>query len=92
MLIVNTAAAKLPDITRQNYKAYQKRISLASKQLKKNGTTPDKITVIGYYFGGSGALEAAREKITCSWCCFYSWKHRKRSEQKKQGNHSQNFI
>ena len=43
--------------------AYQKRISLALKQLKKNGAVSDKIAVIGYCFGGPGALESVRGKL-----------------------------
>jgi dienelactone hydrolase len=40
--------------------AYQKRISAAMEQLVKAGADADKIVVIGYCFGGTGALEAAR--------------------------------
>ena len=43
-----------------NYKDYQKRIQLALDQLIKAGANPDKIAIIGYCFGGSGAIEAAR--------------------------------
>ncbi|MCL9807248.1 dienelactone hydrolase family protein [Flavobacterium amniphilum] len=43
-----------------NYAEYQKRIQLALDQLVKAGANPDKIAVIGYCFGGSGAIEAAR--------------------------------
>ena len=39
---------------------YQRRISLAIDQLVKSGANPDNIVVIGYCFGGTGALEAAR--------------------------------
>ena len=51
---------------KQNYEAYQKRIALALEQLKKNGANPDKIAVIGYCFGGTGALEVARGKMPVS--------------------------
>lgn len=54
----NTAAAKIASQYKQDYQAYQKRIGLALEQLKKAGA--DKIAVIGYCFGGTGALEAAR--------------------------------
>jgi len=47
----NAAAAKLAGTYRNDYKAYQRRISLALEQLKAQG---------GYCFGGTGALEAAR--------------------------------
>jgi dienelactone hydrolase len=46
-----------------NYKEYQKRIQLALDQLVKAGANPDKIAVIGYCFGGSGAIEAARANL-----------------------------
>jgi dienelactone hydrolase len=45
---------------KKDYKAYQKRIQLALDQLIKAGANPDNIAVIGYCFGGSGAIEAAR--------------------------------
>ncbi|MFT3823787.1 MAG: dienelactone hydrolase family protein [Chitinophagaceae bacterium] len=56
----NASAAKMAGQYRQDYKAYQQRISLALEQLKKAGALPDKIAVIGYCFGGTGALETAR--------------------------------
>lgn len=59
----NAAAAKSSAYYKQNYEAYQKRISLALDQLKKNGAIPDKIAVIGYCFGGTGALETARGNL-----------------------------
>jgi dienelactone hydrolase len=54
----NAAAAKLAGTYRNDYKAYQRRISLALEQLKAQGAK--KVAVIGYCFGGTGALEAAR--------------------------------
>lgn len=54
----NVAAAKLAGTYRNDYKAYQRRISLALEQLKAQGA--EKVAVIGYCFGGTGALEAAR--------------------------------
>ncbi|RKS97937.1 dienelactone hydrolase family protein [Chryseobacterium defluvii] len=59
----NAAAAKSSGYYKQNYEAYQKRISLALDQLKRNGAIPDKIAVIGYCFGGTGALETARGNL-----------------------------
>ena len=56
----NAEAAKLSGSYKIDYKAYQHRISLAIDQLKAQGARADKIAVIGYCFGGSGALEAAR--------------------------------
>jgi dienelactone hydrolase len=55
-----TEAGKQAGFYKKNYKAYQKRISLALEQLIKAGADPNKIVVIGYCFGGTGALEAAR--------------------------------
>ncbi|MNK15887.1 Dienelactone hydrolase family protein [compost metagenome] len=45
---------------KSNYRAYQKRISLALDQLIKSGADANNIVVIGYCFGGTGAIEAAR--------------------------------
>jgi dienelactone hydrolase len=48
---------------KKDYKLYQKRIQLALDQLVKAGANPEKIAVIGYCFGGTGALEAARSNM-----------------------------
>lgn len=56
----NAAAAKLSSSYKNDYKAYQHRIALALDQLKEQGALANKIAVIGYCFGGTGALEAAR--------------------------------
>lgn len=56
-------AAKNSGYYKKNYEAYQKRISLALEELKKNGAIPEKIAVIGYCFGGTGALESARGNL-----------------------------
>ncbi|MBX2921601.1 MAG: dienelactone hydrolase family protein [Chitinophagaceae bacterium] len=56
----NASAGKAAGYYRQNYAAYQKRIALALDQLKKAGADANKLAVIGYCFGGTGALEAAR--------------------------------
>ncbi|HAP96705.1 MAG TPA: dienelactone hydrolase [Chryseobacterium sp.] len=56
----NAAAAKIAGSYKQDYKAYQQRISVALEELKKQGANPEKIAVIGYCFGGTGALETAR--------------------------------
>ncbi|AWA31474.1 dienelactone hydrolase [Flavobacterium magnum] len=53
-------AGKQAGYYKQNYKAYQKRISLALAQLVKAGADANNIVVMGYCFGGTGALEAAR--------------------------------
>ncbi len=48
---------------KNNYKLYQKRIQLALDQLIKSGINPNKIAVIGYCFGGTGAIEVARSNM-----------------------------
>ena len=48
---------------KNNIEAYQKRISLALEQLIKAGADKDNIVIIGYCFGGTGALEAARANM-----------------------------
>lgn len=55
-----TSAGKISSFYRQDYKAYQHRIGLALNELKKQGAVANKIAVIGYCFGGTGALEVAR--------------------------------
>lgn len=48
---------------KKNITEYHKRIQLALDQLINQGANPDKIVVIGYCFGGTGAIEAARMNI-----------------------------
>lgn len=48
---------------KKNIKEYQGRIQLALDQLVKQGANPDEIVVIGYCFGGTGAIEAARTNM-----------------------------
>ncbi len=48
---------------KSNIKEYQNRISLALAELVKQGANPEEIVVIGYCFGGTGAIEAARANI-----------------------------
>lgn len=45
---------------KNNPQIYQSRIKAAIDQLVKLGADPNKIVVMGYCFGGTGALEAAR--------------------------------
>lgn len=59
----NAEAAKIAGKYKTDYIAYQKRIDLALKELIKAGADPSKIAVIGYCFGGTGALEAARGQL-----------------------------
>ena len=53
-------AGKQSGFYKKNYQDYQRRITLALNQLIKSGANPDNIVVIGYCFGGTGVLEAAR--------------------------------
>lgn len=59
----NTEAGKNAGFYKKNFEAYQKRISLALEQLVKSGANADNIVIIGYCFGGTGALEAARAHL-----------------------------
>jgi len=59
----NENAARLANTYKKDFSLYQKRISLALDELKKAGANADKIAVIGYCFGGTGALEAARGNL-----------------------------
>jgi dienelactone hydrolase len=57
----NTAeAGKLAGYYKTNFEAYQKRINAAMQELIKSGANADNIVAIGYCFGGTGVLEAAR--------------------------------
>lgn len=56
----NASAAKIAGSYKSDFKAYQQRIALALEELKKQGAIDNKIAVIGYCFGGTGALEVAR--------------------------------
>ncbi|MCV9926071.1 dienelactone hydrolase family protein [Flavobacterium sp. LS1R49] len=53
-------AGKVAGFYKTNYTEYQKRINLALQQLIKSGANADNIVAIGYCFGGTGVLEAAR--------------------------------
>ena len=48
---------------KKNIKEYHNRIALALQQLIKLGANPDDIVVMGYCFGGTGAIEAARTNM-----------------------------
>lgn len=53
-------AAKQSSYFKKNINQYRNRIKLALEELIKAGADPNNIVVIGYCFGGTGALEAAR--------------------------------
>lgn len=56
-------AGQLSGHYKKNVAEYQKRIRLAIDELVKQGANAGKIAVIGYCFGGTGALEAARSNM-----------------------------
>jgi len=59
----NAAAGKLAGQYKSDYKAYQHRIKLAVDAFIKQGADPSKIAIMGYCFGGTGALEVARANL-----------------------------
>lgn len=56
-------AGKKAGYFKKNIKEYQTRIQLAYDQLIKQGANPEDIVVIGYCFGGTGAIESARTNM-----------------------------
>lgn len=56
-------AGEMAGYYKKNVDEYQGRISLALSELIKQGANPENIVVIGYCFGGTGALEAARSNM-----------------------------
>jgi dienelactone hydrolase len=54
------AAGEKSGYYKKNFTEYQQRIRLAMEQLIKSGADASRIVVIGYCFGGTGVLEAAR--------------------------------
>ncbi|WP_309641381.1 dienelactone hydrolase family protein [Flavobacterium sp.] len=59
----NAEAGERAGFYKKNRDQYQQRIRLALNQLIQLGANPDKIVVMGYCFGGTGALEAARAQF-----------------------------
>lgn len=59
----NNDAKKLSSFYKENYKEYQNRIKVALDELIKQGVDENKIAIIGYCFGGTGAIEAARAQF-----------------------------
>ena len=55
-----TEAGKQAGYYKTNFADYQKRINAALQELVKSGANADNIVAIGYCFGGTGVLEAAR--------------------------------
>ncbi len=58
-----SSASKISSYYKNNVSEYRNRIKAALDQLIKNGANPNDIVVIGYCFGGTGALEAARANL-----------------------------
>lgn len=56
-------AGEIAGYYKSNPKLYQKRIILAMDELIKQGASPENIVVIGYCFGGTGALEVVRAQM-----------------------------
>jgi dienelactone hydrolase len=56
-------AGKSAGFYKNNPLEYQKRIQLAIDELVKSGADVNQIAVIGYCFGGTGAIEAARGNL-----------------------------
>ena len=59
----NASAGQLAGRYKKDYSAYQHRIQLALEAFYKQGVNPSKVVVIGYCFGGTGALEVARANM-----------------------------
>lgn len=57
------AAKKISTFYKENPEKYRHKIQLALNQLIKLGFNKDNIAVIGYCFGGTGTLEAARANM-----------------------------
>lgn len=57
------AAKKISTFYKENPEKYRHKIQLALNQLIKLGSNKDNIAVIGYCFGGTGTLEAARANM-----------------------------
>lgn len=59
----SSEAGKQAGFYKNNVTDYHRRIQFALDQLIQSGANKDKVVVIGYCFGGTGALEAARAGI-----------------------------
>lgn len=59
----NASAAKIATFYKTNHKDYVHRIQLALKTFIELGIDANEIVVIGYCFGGTGALETARAQL-----------------------------
>jgi len=59
----NKSAGEKAGYYKKNITEYHQRIKLAMQELIKSGADASRIVVIGYCFGGTGAIEAARENF-----------------------------
>lgn len=59
----NPSAAKIAGSYKSDFAKYQERIALALEQLIRTGVNQKKVAIIGFCFGGTGALEAARGNL-----------------------------
>ena len=59
----NAEAKARSSYYKENYKNYQQRIKVALEELVKQGADFNHLAVIGYCFGGTGALETARAQL-----------------------------
>ena len=59
----NTEAGKIAGFYKTNTNLYQNRITLALEQLIRAGANVENIVAIGFCFGGTGVLEAARVNL-----------------------------
>jgi dienelactone hydrolase len=60
------SAKKISSFYKENAEKFKQKIQLAFNELIKLGANKDKIAVIGYCFGGTGTLEAARANMPFS--------------------------
>lgn len=56
-------AGKLSSFYKDNYQSYRHKIDIALQEFIRLGVNKDKVALIGYCFGGTGALEAARANL-----------------------------
>lgn len=58
-----TEASKISSRYKENYKSYRHKIEIALQEFIRLGIDKNKIALIGYCFGGTGTLEAARANL-----------------------------
>ncbi|MCL7987228.1 dienelactone hydrolase family protein [Sphingobacterium sp. lm-10] len=88
----NKEASKIAGHYKEDYKAYQHRIALALAQLERAGAVADKIAVIGYCFGGTGALEVARANMEVKGVVCIHGGYAKASDRKNEGIHPKVLV